>query len=50
MTLMFEHCDRAGILCGFEGSKARRALINNEAALATHLNNGATAGPGVGGF
>ncbi len=33
---------------GFEDSQARRALIHNEAALAAHMNNGATAGPGVG--
>lgn len=42
---------------GFEGSKARRVLINKEAALAVHLINGVAAGspagqagPGVGGF
>lgn len=40
----------AGILSAFEGSKARRVLINNEAALAALLNNGVAAGPGVGGF
>lgn len=50
MTSMCERSDRAGILCGFEGSKARRVLIHNEAALAAHLNNGVAAGPGVGGF
>lgn len=50
MTSMCERSDRAGILGGFEGSKARRVLINNEAALAAHLNNGVAAGPGVGGF
>jgi len=45
-----DQLEAAGILGGFEGSKARRVLINNEAALAAHLNNGVAAGPGVGGF
>lgn len=34
----------------FEGSKARRGLVTNEAALHAHLNNGVPAGPGMGGF
>ncbi|MBK8228287.1 MAG: DNA translocase FtsK 4TM domain-containing protein [Flavobacteriales bacterium] len=45
-----DQLEAAGILGGFEGSKARRVLINNEAALAAHLNSGVAAGPGVGGF
>ena len=45
-----DQLEAAGILGGFEGSKARRVLINNEAALATHLNSGVAAGPGTGGF
>jgi DNA segregation ATPase FtsK/SpoIIIE, S-DNA-T family len=45
-----DQLEAAGILGGFEGSKARRVLINNEAALHAHLNNGVAAGPGVGGF
>ena len=45
-----DQLESAGILGAFEGSKARRVLINNEAALAAHLNNGVAAGPGVGGF
>ena len=45
-----DQLEAAGILGAFEGSKARRVLIPNEAALAAHLNQGVAAGPGVGGF
>ncbi len=45
-----DQLEAAGILGGFEGSKARRVLIPNEAALAAHLNQGVPAGPGMGGF
>ena len=45
-----DQLESAGILGAFEGSKARRVLIPNEAALAAHLNQGVAAGPGVGGF
>lgn len=45
-----DQLEAAGVLGGFEGSKARRVLIPNEAALAAHLNQGVAAGPGVGGF
>ncbi|MEO8588358.1 MAG: DNA translocase FtsK [Flavobacteriales bacterium] len=45
-----DQLEAAGILGGFEGSKARRVLISNEAALAAHLNSGVPAGPGMGGF
>ncbi len=38
------------VLGAFEGSKARRVLITNEAALAALLNQGVAAGPGIGGF
>lgn len=34
----------------FTAGKARRVMIPNEAALAAHLNQGVTAGPGVRGF
>ena len=47
-----DQLEAAGILGGFEGSKARRVLIPNEAALHAHLNPGAPvhAGAGMGGF
>ena len=45
-----DQLEAAGVLGAFEGSKARRVLIPNEAALAAHLNQGVAAGPGVGGF
>ena len=47
-----DQLESAGILGGFEGSKARRVLIPNEAALHAHLNPGAPvhAGAGLGGF
>ncbi len=48
-----DQLEAAGILGPFEGSKARRVMIPNEAALMMHLQatSGATAaaGPGVGG-
>jgi len=45
-----DQLESAGVLGAFEGSKARRVLIPNEAALHAHLNGGVPAGPGVGGF
>ncbi len=47
-----DQLEAAGILGGFEGSKARRVLIANEAALHAHLNAGAAvgSGPGMGGY
>ncbi len=46
-----DQLEAAGILGGFEGSKARRVLIPNEAALAAHLNQGVpVGGPGMGGY
>ncbi|MBS1582564.1 MAG: DNA translocase FtsK [Bacteroidetes bacterium] len=45
-----DQLEAAGVLGPFEGSKARRVLIPNEAALAAHLNGGVPAGPGMGGF
>ena len=45
-----DQLEAAGVLGGFEGSKARRVLIPNEAALHAHLNGGVPAGPGMGGF
>ena len=45
-----DQLEAAGILGPFEGSKARRVLVPNEAALAAHLNQGGAAGTGVGGF
>ena len=46
-----DQLEAAGILGGFEGSKARRVMIPNEAALHAHLNSGVPAsGPGMGGF
>ncbi|MBK8338565.1 MAG: DNA translocase FtsK 4TM domain-containing protein [Flavobacteriales bacterium] len=47
-----DQLEAAGILGGFEGSKARRVMIPNEQALHAHLNAGVTAGagPGMGGF
>jgi len=46
-----DQLEAAGVLGAFEGSKARRVLIPNEAALAAHLNQGVAAGPGIaGGF
>ena len=44
-----DQLESAGILGAFEGSKARRVLIPNEAALAAHLGQAMT-GAGVGGF
>ena len=44
-----DQLESAGILGAFEGSKARRVLIPNEAALAAHLGQAMTGG-GVGGF
>lgn len=44
-----DQLESAGVLGAFEGSKARRVLIPNEAALHAHLNGGVPAGPGVGG-
>ena len=45
-----DQLEAAGVLGPFEGSKARRVMIPNEAALEAHLNTGVAAGPGVGGF
>jgi len=46
-----DQLEAAGILGGFEGSKARRVMVPNEAALHAHLNSGVPAsGPGMGGF
>jgi len=49
-----DQLEAAGILGPFEGSKARRVMIPNEAALMTHLGAGSGApqpvGPGMGGF
>jgi len=45
-----DQLEGAGILVAFEGSKARRVMIPNAAALHAHLNSGVAAGPGVGGF
>jgi len=45
-----DQLEAAGILGGFEGSKARRVMIPNEAALHAHLRAGVAAGPGMGGF
>jgi S-DNA-T family DNA segregation ATPase FtsK/SpoIIIE len=45
-----DQLESAGILGPFEGSKARRVMIPNEAALHAHLNSGVPAGPGMGGF
>ncbi len=45
-----DQLEAAGVLGPFEGSKARRVMIPNEAALAAHLNQGVVAGPGSGGF
>ena len=45
-----DQLEAAGVLGAFEGSKARRVLIPNEAALHAHLNGGVAAGPGVAGF
>jgi S-DNA-T family DNA segregation ATPase FtsK/SpoIIIE len=39
-----DQLEAAGILGAFEGSKARRVLIPNEAALNAHLNNGVVVG------
>jgi DNA segregation ATPase FtsK/SpoIIIE, S-DNA-T family len=45
-----DQLESAGVLGPFEGSKARRVMIPNEAALHAHLNNSVPAGPGMGGF
>ena len=45
-----DQLEAAGVLGAFEGSKARRVLIPNEAALHAHLNGSMAAGPGVGGI
>ncbi|MCB9169047.1 MAG: DNA translocase FtsK 4TM domain-containing protein [Flavobacteriales bacterium] len=45
-----DQLEAAGILGPFEGSKARRVMIPNEAALEAHLNADVSAGPGMGGF
>jgi DNA segregation ATPase FtsK/SpoIIIE, S-DNA-T family len=45
-----DQLEAAGVLGAFEGSKARRVLIPNEAALDAHLRQGVEAGPGMGGF
>ncbi len=45
-----DQLEAAGVLGAFEGSKARRVLIPNEAALQAHLNGSVAAGPGVSGF
>jgi S-DNA-T family DNA segregation ATPase FtsK/SpoIIIE len=45
-----DQLEAAGVLGAFEGSKARRVLIPNEAALSAHLNQGVEAGPGMRGF
>ena len=47
-----DQLESAGILGPFEGSKARRVMLPNEAALHAHLNAGMTesAGPGMGGY
>jgi S-DNA-T family DNA segregation ATPase FtsK/SpoIIIE len=50
-----DQLEAAGILGPFEGSKARRVMVPNEAALYAYLNPGApaptpAAGPGMGGF
>ncbi len=44
-----DQLEAAGILGPFEGSKARRVMVPNEAALMAHLNQGVEAGPGMGG-
>jgi S-DNA-T family DNA segregation ATPase FtsK/SpoIIIE len=41
-----DQLESAGILGAFEGSKARRVLIPNEAALDAHLRQGVEAGGG----
>ena len=41
-----DQLEAAGVLGPFEGSKARRVMIPNEAALEAHLNQGVEAGPG----
>ncbi|HEY0977503.1 MAG TPA: DNA translocase FtsK 4TM domain-containing protein [Flavobacteriales bacterium] len=46
-----DQLEAAGVLGGFEGSKARRVMVPNEAALDALLNPAGTpAGPGMGGF
>ena len=45
-----DQLEAAGILGPFEGSKARRVMIPNEAALMAHLNVEVPGGPGLGGF
>jgi S-DNA-T family DNA segregation ATPase FtsK/SpoIIIE len=44
-----DQLEAAGVLGPFEGSKARRVMIPNEAALQAHLG-GVQAGPGMGGL
>jgi S-DNA-T family DNA segregation ATPase FtsK/SpoIIIE len=41
-----DQLEAAGVLGAFEGSKARRVLIPNEAALDAHLRQGVEAGGG----
>ncbi len=41
-----DQLEAAGVLGAFEGSKARRVLIPNEAALHAHLNGSMAAGVG----
>ena len=41
-----DQLEAAGVLGPFEGSKARRVMIPNEAALEAHLNQGVEAGSG----
>jgi len=45
-----DQLEAAGVLGPFEGSKARRVMIPNEAALQAHLSGGVQAGPGLGGL
>ena len=45
-----DQLEAAGILGPFEGSKARRVMVPNEAALMALLNSTVPAGPGMGGF
>jgi DNA segregation ATPase FtsK/SpoIIIE-like protein len=45
-----DQLEAAGVLGPFEGSKARRVMIPNEAALQAHLSGGVQTGPGLGGI